>query len=191
MIAQQVYGVQRGQRGYIPPPKYEASVYVTTVNAYEELEKVLPKSVETFNLDDFEREIFKGLLLEKYDNYNRIVENTDSSKQARQEALKQLEIDFVKGLAVSLHQMKFQCLLIWIFQERKRREKRERREKTKKMMNKNTVLGWATFIMIFFGVVLIALGVFKYNEIAGWGFVSVGLGFFAIAWVFNALKGRV
>ena len=49
-------------------------------------------------------------------------------------------------------------------------------------MNKNTVLGWATFIMIFFGVVLIALGVFKYNEIAGWGFVSVGLGFFAIAW---------
>ena len=87
--------------------------------------------------------------------------------------------------------MKFPFLLIWIFQEKKRRERRERREKTKKMMNKNTVLGWATFIMIFFGVVLIALGVFKYNEIAGWGFVSVGLGFFAIAWVFNALKGRV
>ena len=59
------------------------------------------------------------------------------------------------------------------------------------MMNKNTVLGWATFIMIFFGVVLILLGIFKYNEIAGWGFVSVGLGFFANAWVFNALKGRV
>ena len=58
-------------------------------------------------------------------------------------------------------------------------------------MNKNTVLGWATFIMIFFGIVLIALGVFGYKEVAGWGFVSVGLGFFAIAWVFNALKGRV
>ena len=35
------------------------------------------------------------------------------------------------------------------------------------------------------------LGIFKYNEVAGWGFVSVGIGFFAIAWVFNALKGRV
>ena len=58
-------------------------------------------------------------------------------------------------------------------EEKKKRKKR----KNKKMMNKNTVLGWATFIMIFFGVVLIALGVFKYNEIAGWGFVSVGLGF--------------
>ena len=58
-------------------------------------------------------------------------------------------------------------------------------------MNKNTILAWATFIMIIFGVLLVALGIFKYNEIAGWGFVSVGLGFLAIAWVFNALKGRV
>ena len=59
------------------------------------------------------------------------------------------------------------------------------------MMNKNTVLAWATFIMILVGILLVCLGIFKYNEIAGWGFVSVGVGFFAIAWVFNALKGRV
>ena len=59
------------------------------------------------------------------------------------------------------------------------------------MMNKNTVLAWATFIMILVGILLICLGLFKYNEVAGWGFVSVGIGFFAIAWVFNALKGRV
>jgi len=52
-------------------------------------------------------------------------------------------------------------------------------------------LAWATFIMILVGILLISLGVFKYNEVAGWGFVSVGIGFFAIAWVFNALKGRV
>ena len=58
-------------------------------------------------------------------------------------------------------------------------------------MNKNTILAWATFVMIIFGILLVALGIFKYNEIAGWGFVSVGLGFFANAWVFNALKGRV
>tara|TARA_B100000886_G_C20232720_1_gene411238 strand:- start:115 stop:291 length:177 start_codon:yes stop_codon:yes gene_type:complete len=58
-------------------------------------------------------------------------------------------------------------------------------------MNKNTILAWATFIMIIFGILLVGLGIFKYNEIAGWGFVSVGLGFLAIAWVFNALKGRV
>ena len=58
-------------------------------------------------------------------------------------------------------------------------------------MNKNTVLALATYIMIFVRIGLIALGAFRYNEVAGWGFASVGVGFFAIAWVFNALKGRV
>ncbi len=58
-------------------------------------------------------------------------------------------------------------------------------------MNKNTVLGWATFIMIIMGLLLIALGAFRYDDVAGWGFVTVGIGFLANAWVFNALKGRV
>ncbi|GAA3581423.1 CAL67264 family membrane protein [Snuella lapsa] len=58
-------------------------------------------------------------------------------------------------------------------------------------MNKNAVLAWATWIMIFVGLALIALGAFRYDEVAGWGFAAVGFGFFANAWVFNALKGRV
>ena len=58
-------------------------------------------------------------------------------------------------------------------------------------LNKNNILGYATLIMILMGVLLVGLGIFKYQEIAGYGFVAVGIGFFAIAWVFNALKGRV
>jgi hypothetical protein len=58
-------------------------------------------------------------------------------------------------------------------------------------MNKNTVLALATYIMVFVGLMLIALGAFKYADVSGWGFAAVGIGFFAIAWVFNALKGRV
>lgn len=58
-------------------------------------------------------------------------------------------------------------------------------------MNKNTVLAWATWIMIIVGLGLIGLGAFRYQEVAGYGFAAVGVGFFAIAWVFNALKGRV
>ena len=58
-------------------------------------------------------------------------------------------------------------------------------------MNKNTILGWATFIMILMGLLLICLGAFRYDDVAGWGFGAVGIGFFAIAWVFSSLKGRV
>ncbi|KQB40760.1 hypothetical protein RCH33_1792 [Flavobacterium daejeonense] len=41
------------------------------------------------------------------------------------------------------------------------------------------------------GLILIALGVFKYRDVSGIGFAAVGIGFFAIAWVFSSLKGRV
>lgn len=58
-------------------------------------------------------------------------------------------------------------------------------------MNKNTILAWATFIMIIMGFMLIALGIYRYVDTAGWGFGATGVGFLAIAWVFNALKGRV
>lgn len=58
-------------------------------------------------------------------------------------------------------------------------------------MNKNTVLALATWIMILMGLLLMGLGAFRYDDVAGWGFGAVGLGFFSVAWVFNALKGRV
>jgi len=58
-------------------------------------------------------------------------------------------------------------------------------------LNKNKILGWATVIMILMGCVLVGLAIYKYADVAGWGFAAVGVGFFAIAWVFNALKGRV
>ena len=59
------------------------------------------------------------------------------------------------------------------------------------MKDKNTVLTWATLIMIAMGLILIALGVFRYTDVAGWGFGATGIVFLANAWVFNALKGRV
>lgn len=58
-------------------------------------------------------------------------------------------------------------------------------------LDKNKILGYATLIMILMGVLLIGLGALKYYDVAGWGFVCTGIGFLAIAWVFNALKGRV
>ena len=47
-------------------------------------------------------------------------------------------------------------------------------------MNKNTVLGWATLIMIIMGLLLIALGAFRYDETAGWGFPENVPGLFTL-----------
>ena len=58
-------------------------------------------------------------------------------------------------------------------------------------MNKNTILGWATLLMIVMGLLLIGLGAFRYRDVSGWGFAAVGVGFLANAWVFSSLKGRL
>jgi len=57
-------------------------------------------------------------------------------------------------------------------------------------MNKNSIFGWASFVMFLLGAALILLGLLKYIEHAI-GFSVAGLGFFAVSWAFNALKGRV
>lgn len=57
-------------------------------------------------------------------------------------------------------------------------------------MNKNSVCAWASFVLFLIGTALVLLGVLKYREYAI-GFSTAGIGFFAISWAFNALKGRV
>jgi uncharacterized membrane protein len=57
-------------------------------------------------------------------------------------------------------------------------------------MNKNSIFGWASFMLFIVGATLVLLGVLKYKEYAI-GFSVTGIGFFFISWVFNALKGRI
>ena len=128
-FSQQIYNVQRGQRGYIPPPKYEASAYITTLDVYEELNIVLPMCVSSFSLDEFETQILKGMLMKKFDSYNAVVSNTDLSKDARQDQLKQLEIDFVKSLTIILTPDEITEYVDMDFNKKKKGKKRKKKRK--------------------------------------------------------------
>ncbi|MDB4066723.1 CAL67264 family membrane protein [Flavobacteriaceae bacterium] len=57
-------------------------------------------------------------------------------------------------------------------------------------LNKNKIFGYAALVILILGTALIALGLIKYPEYAI-GFCIAGVGFYAIAWAFNALKGRI
>ena len=128
-FSQQLYNVQRGQRGYVPPPKYEASAYITTLDVYEELNIVLPMCVSSFSLDEFETQILKGMLMKKFDSYNAVVSNTDLSKDARQDQLKQLEIDFVKSLTIILTPDEITTYVDMDFKKKKKEKKRKKKRK--------------------------------------------------------------
>lgn len=128
-FSQQLYNVQRGQRGYIPPPKYEASAYITTLDVYEELNMVLPMCVASFSLDEFETQILKGMLMKKFDSYNAVVSNTDLSKDDRQDQLKRLEIDFVKSLTIILTPDEITEYVDMDFNKKKKGKKRKKKRK--------------------------------------------------------------
>ncbi|MDC1080617.1 MAG: CAL67264 family membrane protein [Flavobacteriaceae bacterium] len=57
-------------------------------------------------------------------------------------------------------------------------------------LNKNKIFGYAALAMLILGTALIALGLIKYPEYAI-GFCVAGVGFYSVAWAFNALKGRI
>jgi len=128
-FSQQIYNVQRGQRGYVPPPKYEASAYITTLDVYEELNIVLPMCVSSFSLDEFETQILKGMLVKKFDSYNAVVSNTDLSKDARQDQLKQLEIDFVKSLTIILTPDEITTYVDMDFNKKKKEKKGKKKRR--------------------------------------------------------------
>ena len=57
-------------------------------------------------------------------------------------------------------------------------------------LNKNKIMGYVALIMAILGSALILIGVLKYPEYAI-GFSIAGVGFYALAWAFNALRGRI
>ena len=57
-------------------------------------------------------------------------------------------------------------------------------------LNKHNIFGYTALVMAFLGTALILIGLLKYPEYAI-GFSIAGIGFYAIAWAFNALKGRI
>ena len=69
------------------------------------------------------------MLLKKYESYNSIVSNTDNSKEARQEQLKQLDIDFVKSLTIILTPDEITTYVDMDFSDKKKSKKKRKRKK--------------------------------------------------------------
>ena len=131
--SQQLNNIQRGQRGYSPMPKYNNSAYVSSLDIYKELDNILPKCKVEFALDEFEIQIFKGLLIDKMENYNIIVENEDYTRDVRQSKLKLNEFEFIKSLNTILTSEEVSRYIELDFES----EKKEKKEKKKKRKKRN------------------------------------------------------
>lgn len=130
--AQQANRVQRGQRGYTPPPKADGAAFIELKDANYEVGLMLPKCVEEFKLDAFEKEIVKGILIKKFEDQNKILEDKSNSREDRKQKFLALDKVFYSELSTILTQEEVEHFKIMDFSETREEKKKKKREKRKK-----------------------------------------------------------
>ncbi len=134
-MAQQPGGMVRGSRGYIPPPKHLNRTYIELKDPQEELKIILPQVTAEFNMDAFQQEIFKSLLVSKIEDENTILSNKGLNRDGRKEMLTLRNNQFFKDLASILTTEEVEAYKNMDFTLTKE-EKKDRKKKSKKKKNK-------------------------------------------------------
>jgi hypothetical protein len=134
--AQYGYGSrQRQQRRTSPAPVQSNQNSIELKDPYEVMSVILPKCVEAFKLDDFEKEIIKGLLLKKFESQNVIYADEDSSIEDKKKKLAEINKIFYKDLSLILSTEEIESFKTMDFSETKedkKQKKKKKREKRKK-----------------------------------------------------------
>ena len=96
--AQQADNVQRGQRGYVPPIRYNQTTYIELKDPIEETDRIIAKCITELSLDDFQKEIMKNMVMKKIEDENAILPDKENSREARRKKIIERDKLFVKEL---------------------------------------------------------------------------------------------
>ena len=132
--AQQVDRIQRGQRGYVPPPKVTYGAYIEIKDPQVEVERMLPRLIEEFNLDAFEQEIIKGIIISRVEKENKVLEDKGNTREGRKAKMMALEKEYYKELSTILSSEEVENLKLMNFESVKEVKKKKRKDKKR---NKN------------------------------------------------------
>jgi hypothetical protein len=131
--AQYGYGSRRGQqRSYRPTPMPSNQNSIELKDPHESMTIVLSKCVETFKLDDFEKEITKGLLLKRFESQNVIFADKDGNLEERKKKFLEIDKVFYKDLASILSTEEIEEFKTMNFSETKEEKKKKKKDKKRK-----------------------------------------------------------
>jgi len=135
--AQQANRIQRGQRGYTPPPRLNTNAFIEVKDVQQELAIILPKCEEIFGLDTFEKEIMKNILTKKFETENAILQDDKNSRDDRREKIITLNNQLFADLQTILTPTQIETFKNLDFTEASDQEKRDEKRKRKKKRRKN------------------------------------------------------
>jgi len=128
-FAQQANQIQRGQRGYVPEMKLNEETYIDLVDPFAEIEKMMPKCIAVLNLDAFEQEIIKGMLLKKFESKNAILSDEKNSRADRKKKIDALDKGFLVELGTILKPDEIDKFRAIDFTETKAEKKKRKKKK--------------------------------------------------------------
>lgn len=129
--AQNLGQIQRGQRGYTPPPINNSTPFVELKDVNEELNKILPICVTQFSLDDFEKEILKILLTNKFESENTVLEDKKVNRDERRKRFIQIEKDFYSELTAIMNIEEIERFKVLDFDQVEKDEKKKKKKRKK------------------------------------------------------------
>ena len=140
-FAQQADRIQRGQRGYVPPPKYSKGTYIEIKDPQQEAAIIIPKCEQEFGLDDFQKEIMKSMIIKKIESENAILEDKGNTRDDRKKKIIELNNNYLTELASILTPEQINQYKVMDFTEtsedRKERKRKEKEKKKRKKKNKS------------------------------------------------------
>jgi len=135
-FAQDVYRIQRGQRGYTPPPTpIKTSHYDEKRDANSIANEQLPVYAEALQLDDFQKELVKNMIVDHYTKREVIRTNYEMNFGDKQDAYVKLEEEFHRELSTVLSEEQVAAFKKVEFLDNKEQRKEEKRKKKKKKKN--------------------------------------------------------
>jgi len=137
ILAQQADNSQRGQRGYIPPPRYSNTTFIELKDPQEETKLILSKCVTTFGLDDFQEQILKSMLLKKIEDENNILSDKGNTRDDRKKKVIDRNNLFISELNSIMTPEQIEQYKVMDFSETKE-DKKEKKKKKKKNKKKKT-----------------------------------------------------
>jgi hypothetical protein len=130
--AQQRRRIQPGQRGYVPPPKPPSEPFVELIDPYEQTNIMLPKCVEKFQLDDFEQEILKNVLIKNFEVRNAILQDKESGKDERKRKVIEADKNFNNELLLILTPEEVEVFKTMDFTQTREEKKLKKKKKKRK-----------------------------------------------------------
>ena len=129
--AQQVDRIQRGQRGYTPPPKQNYETFIELKDPYEETNIILAKCIKAFDLDAFEKEILKNILIKNFESQNAILNDKKNSREDRKKKILDLDKNFYNELSSILSVEEIEEYKVMDFEETKEEKKQKKKNRRK------------------------------------------------------------